>query len=200
MTRDKYGVFPDMPIAGAGAISAEFLRLGITGFLEACRYVHEMPYGYNTDRDDLFVLFTEGKGTCTTKHAVIATLAKELGLKIFKNIGIYAMTEEIVSGTADILHEYDLPYVPMLHCFLVYGDFRVDLTAGNHNGKNRPINDFLHTEKVIPTITSKDEYLLYRSALKNHILLRQELEGVDIKRILQAREKGLTLLKSKIVI
>ena len=195
---DDFNNLPDTPIDGAGSIASKFLQLGVTNFLSACRYVYELPYGYNSDRDDLLILFKEGKGSCTTKHAVIATLAQELALAVVKNIGIYAMTEDIVSGTQDILNSFNLPYVPMLHCFLVYDKYRVDLTEGNHNGKNRPINDFLHTEKVIPNISAKDEYMLYRDALKNRILLRGELKGIDIKSALQAREEGLHLLRSKV--
>ena len=78
-----------------------FIDLGITSFQAACRYVHELPYGYNSNSDDLMILFKEKKGTCTTKHAVIGTLAQELALPVHKNVGIYAMTEEIVSGTDD---------------------------------------------------------------------------------------------------
>ncbi len=195
---DSYDNFPDARIDGSGVISNEFLRLDVTGFIDACRYVHQLPYGYNSDRDDLLILFREDKGSCTTKHAVIATLAEELALPIVKNIGIYGMTEDIVTGTKDILKTFNLPCVPMLHCFLVYGDYRVDLTEGNRNGKNRPIVEFLHTEKVIPNISAKDEYLLYRNALKGRILLREELRVVDIKRILQAREEGIKVLRSKV--
>ena len=195
---DNYENFPDARINGSGVVSDEFLRLGITSFIDACRYVLQLPYGYNSDRDDLMILFREGKGSCTTKHAVIATLADDLDLPIFKNIGIYEMTEDIVTGTKDILKSFNLPYVPMLHCFLVYGDYRVVLTEGNRNGKNRPIREFLHTEKVRPNISAKDEYRLYRIALKDRILLREELKDVDIKRILQAREEGIKVLKSKV--
>ena len=195
---DNYDNFPDVRIDGSGAISKEFLRLGVNGFIDACRYVQQLPYGYNSDRDDLLILFRECKGSCTTKHAVIATLAEDLALPIVKNIGIYGMTEDIVTGTKDILNTFNLPYVPMLHCFLVYGYYRVDLTQGNLNGKNRPIDEFLHTEKVIPNISAKDEYLLYRNALKDRILLREELRDVDIKRILQAREEGIKVLRSKV--
>jgi hypothetical protein len=134
-------------------------------------------------------------GSCTTKHAVIATLAAESGLPIEKAVGIYAMTEEIVKGAGKILDTFGLPYVPMLHCFLVYGDHRVDLTEGNHNGKKRSIEDFLYTKKVIPNISAKDEYLLYRKALKDDILIKNELKGIDLKIILKAREEGLALLK-----
>jgi hypothetical protein len=195
---DSYTVLPDAEIKGPGVISNEFLQLGITGFLNACRHVHQLPYGYNSDRDDLLILFEEGRGSCTTKHAVIATLAEELSLPIVKNIGIYGMTEDIVSGTNLILGKFNLPYVPMVHCFLVFLDYRVDLTEGNNNGKNRPIDEFLFAEAVIPNISGKDEYLLYRKALNGRILLRKEMQGVDIKRILQAREEGIKLLKSKV--
>jgi hypothetical protein len=195
---DSYDILPDAGISGAGVISKEFFRMGVKGFIDACRYVHQLPYGYNSDRDDLLILFKEGRGSCTTKHAVIATLAEELALPIVKNIGIYRMNEDIVTGTTDILDKFHLPYVPMVHCFLGFQDYRVDLTEGNDNGKNRPVNRFLHTETVTPNISAKDEYLLYRNALKDRILLRVELTGVDIKRILQAREEGIKLLRSKV--
>ena len=195
---DSYGVFPDKPIRDAGPVSRRFLELGIGSFHDACRYVHELPYGYNSDRDDLMILFEEKFGSCTTKHAVIATLAEELGLKIEKSIGIYAMTEEIVAGASRITEKHDLPYVPMVHCYLVYGDHRVDLSEGNDNGKKRSIEDFLYTHKVIPNISAKDEYLLYRKAMNEYILIENELKGIDLKSILKAREEGLALLKANI--
>jgi hypothetical protein len=195
---DKLTVFPDKSISNVGIISAKFLNLGIDSFIDACRYVHTLPYGYNTDRDDLMILFKENLGTCTTKHTVIATLAEELNLSIAKNIGIYAMTEEIVTGTNEILEKYNLPYVPMVHCFLVYDEYRIDLSEGNNNGKNRSIEKFLYTERAESNISAKDEYLLYRKALKDHILTRKEMAAVDITQILHAREEGLKLLKHNI--
>jgi len=195
---DKFKVFPEKAITGSGPVSKAFLDLGIKSFQEACRYVHGLPYGYNSDRDDLMILFQEKMGTCTTKHAVIATLAAELGLPITRGVGIYAMTESIVTGTDKILTEYSLPYVPMIHCFLEYGNYRVDLTEGNLNGKNRPIDGFLFTDRVAASISAKDEYMIYRKALSDVILKRDELKGVDIKRILHAREEGLKLLKANL--
>jgi hypothetical protein len=195
---DKLTIFPDKSISDVGIISAKFLNLGIHTFIDACRYVYSLPYGYNSDRDDLMILFKENKGTCTTKHAVIATLAHELELPIEKNIGIYAMTEQIVTATKKILKKYDLPYIPMVHCFLVYGKYRVDLSEGNNNGKNQPIEEFLYTQQVEPNISAKDEYLLNRKALKDIILKRKEMEGIELKQILHAREEGLQLLKKNI--
>ena len=196
---NPFKVFPDQTIIETSPIAETFISLGIRSFLDACRYVHELPYGYNSDRDDLMILFKEKTGTCTTKHAVIATLSAELGLPITRGLGIYAMTEAIVTGTDKILSEYSLPYVPMIHCFLEYENCRVDLTEGNHNGKNRPIDNFLYTDRVAATISAKDEYMIYRKALSEVILKRDELKGVDIKRILHAREEGLKLLKASLL-
>jgi hypothetical protein len=189
---------PDEKITSAGVISETFLQLGIHSFAEACRHVHLLPYGYNSDRDDLMILFTEKIGSCTTKHAVIATLAAELALPVTKSIGIYAMTEAIVTGTDAILASYGLPYLPMVHCFLTSGDLRVDLTEGNDNGKNRPLDDFLFTCPVEPNITAKDEYRLYRRALADLLSTRKELQPLEMKTVLQARQEGIALLRSKV--
>ena len=195
---DKIETLPDSFISDNGLISREFLKLDIHTFLEAAYYVHKMPYGYNSVRDDLMILFKEKKGTCTTKHAVIGTLAVELKLPIYKTIGIYAMTETIVSGTEKILWRYKLPFIPMLHCYLAYNGVIVDLTEGNDNGKNCSIETFLHTKKVLPNISGKNEYLLYRNVLKELLTSHEALKGVKLKTILQAREEGLKLLRSKI--
>lgn len=195
---DKWTVWPDKTITASGVISERFLTLGISTFKTACEYVHNLPYGYNSDRDDLMILFTEKMGTCTTKHAVVATLALEQKLPVEKNIGIYAMTEEIVAGCDDILEAYGLAYVPMIHCFLTDGRYRVDLTEGNNNGKKCAIDQFLFTESVVPNISEKDEYLLYRNELSEHIMTRKEMQGHTTSEVLKAREKGLALLKRNI--
>ena len=192
---EDYTIFPDKLISGEDAMARTFLGLGIATFHEACRYVHRLPYGYNSDRDDLMILFKENKGSCTTKHAVIATLASELDLPIHKKVGIYAMTEKLVTGTGNILARHALPYLPMVHCFLNCRDHWVDLSEGNHNGKNGPIDHFLMTTGVSATISAKDEYRLYRQAVKDHILLRPEMQGIDLKTVLKAREEGLAVLR-----
>jgi len=189
---------PDGPILGSGRISEKFLSLDITTFHKACRYLHELPYGYNSDNNDPMILFKEKKGTCTTKHAAIASLAQEQGLMVEKHIGIYAMTEQIVAGTSDILEKYKLPFIPMIHCFLVYKQFMVDLTEGNKNGKKQNIERFLFSQKVDPCITGKQEYLLYRKVLKDIILESDAFFGLNINTILKAREEGLALLKASI--
>jgi hypothetical protein len=195
---EKLTVLPDAPITGTGAVTKKFLSLGISGYRAACDYMRQLPYGYNSDRDDPMILFQEKMGTCSTKHAVAATLAAELNVPVIKHIGIYAMTEAIVENAGEIVIRFGLPYVPVVHCFLQYEAHRVDLTEGNRNGKKCAIDDFLFTAPVAPDISAKHEYLLYRQALEQKILKRKEMDGVKIKQVLQARESALELLKRNI--
>jgi len=195
---DEYTVFPNQTISKKGIISEKFISQKINKFWDACSYVHGLPYGYNSTTDDILILFKEGYGSCTTKHAVIATLAEELNIPVYKTVGIYAMNEDLVTRTSHILEKYHLPYLPMIHCFLVYDLYRVDLTEGNENGKNRSIEEFLFTERVIPNISEKDEYLLYKTALKNYIMNRKEMEGIKMLDVLRARAEGIALLRSKV--
>jgi hypothetical protein len=185
-------------ISNRGILSEKFISLKIKTFWDACTYIHDIPYGYNSTTDDILIIFKEVYGSCTTKHAVIATLAEELNIPVHKMIGIYAMNEDIVTGTNLILDKYHLPYLPMIHCFLIYDSFRVDLTEGNDNGKKHSIEEFLFTEKVIPNFSEKDEYFLYKKALKNHILIRKEMEGITMIDVLHARTEGIALLRSKV--
>ncbi|MFX0027412.1 MAG: hypothetical protein ACFE8M_13500, partial [Candidatus Hermodarchaeota archaeon] len=165
---------------------------------EACDYVHNIEYGYNTNYDDKLIFFKEKMGTCTSKHAVIAGLAEELNIPLFKHVGVYKFTEEISTGVNTILEKYDIPYVPMVHCFLIYKEYRFDLTEGNCNGKNNSIEEFIHEEKVEPFISRKDEYLLFKNVLKEKILPSKEMEGKDERSLLKAREESIKLLKENI--
>lgn len=195
---DIYNNLPEALIKPVGEISRKFLNLGIKSFRQACEYIHNIEYGYNTDYEDRMILFKENKGTCTTKHAIIAGLAEELGIPLYKHVGVYKFTEEISSGTNEILRKHNIPYVPLAHCFLVYKEFQFDLTEGNCNGKNTTIEEFIHEEKVEPFISRKDEYLLLKKVIKEKILPSKEMEGIKERSLLKAREESIILLKENV--
>ncbi len=192
---DSYDKLPDAQIEPIGEISKKFLELGIKSFKEACMYVHNSTYGYNSNYDDKMIFFKENMGSCTIKHATIAGLAEELRIPLYKYVGIYKFTEEITTGAGEILKKYNVPYAPMVHCFLVYKEFQFDLTEGNYNGKKTSINEFIKTEKVTPFISRKDEYKLFKKILREEILPSKEMEGIDERTLLKAREESIILLK-----
>jgi len=161
-------------------------------------YFHNMNYGYNSNSDDMLILFKENMGNCTTKHGVVAKLAEEIAIPLYKKLGIYKLTEEITEGANEILEKYNIPFIPMVHCFLEYEKNRFDLTEGNNNGKKTSIEEFIHEEKVIPFISRKDEYLLFRKVLDEKIMLMPEIKSIEKRTLLKAREEGIKLLKENI--
>jgi len=193
---DSYDKLPDAELIPVGELSKKFLGLGIKTFKDACNYVHKIDYGYNTNYEDKMIFFKEKRGSCTSKHAVIAGLAQELKIPLYKHVCVYKFTEEITTGVNKILNKYKVPYVPMVHCFLVYDIYKFDLTEGNNNGKKEPIDEYIYSEKVDPFISRKDEYILFKKVLKEKILPSKEMDGVAEKILLKARAESISLLKS----
>ena len=197
---DSYDKLPDAELIPVGELSKKFLGLGIKTFKDACNYVHKIDYGYNTNYEDKMIFFKEKRGSCTSKHAVIAGLAQELKIPLYKHVCVYKFTEEITTGVNKILNKYKVPYVPMVHCFLVYDVYKLDLTEGNNNGKKGPIDEYIYSEKVDPFISRKDEYLLFKKVLKEKILPSKEMDGIAEKTLLKARAESISLLKSCITV
>ncbi|MHA2287883.1 MAG: hypothetical protein ACXABG_03755 [Promethearchaeota archaeon] len=191
---DSYDNLPDAELIPVGELSKKFLELGIKTFKNACSYVHNIDYGYNTNYEDKMIFFKEKKGSCTSKHAVIAGLALELDIPLYKHVCVYKLTEEITTGIDEILKKFNIPYVPMVHCFLVYNGYKFDLTEGNNNGKKKHIDEYIYSEKVEPFISRKNEYLLFKKVLKEIVLPSKEMEGITEKTLLKARAKSINLL------
>lgn len=196
---DSYEFLPDKLIKPLGDISKKFLKLGIKSFKDACAYVHNVEYGYNSNYDDKMIFFKENKGSCTSKHATIAGLAKELDIPLYKYVCVYKFTEEITTGAKGILEKYNVPYVPMVHCFLVYEKYRFDLTEGNYNGKKQPVDEHIYSVKVDAFISRKNEYLLFKRILKDYVLKSEEMVGIKERTLLKAREESIVLLKECIL-
>jgi hypothetical protein len=157
-----FDVLPNADIHPQGIVSRAFLELKIATFRHAAEYVHQLPYGENSHSEDSMILLNEGLGTCVTKHGLIARLAEELGLLVFRCEGFYELNDEIVTGVNAILKEYGLPYIPRTHCFLSCDRGYVDLTEGNCTGKNQLIEKYLDIYRVNPEQTQSERDEMYR--------------------------------------
>ena len=180
---DSIDRLPDGVIGAGGIVGDAFLRRDITTFRQACQWVKDLPYGHNSRSDDVLVLFEDQRGTCFTKHGVIARLAEELGLSVFKNLGVYRLTDEIVTGVGPLLASSGLTFVPQIHCFLEYGDARVDLTEGNCNGKNQTIDVYDFVVRVAPESTRAELQQLYAAHLTRYMSLDPGLAATPISTI-----------------
>ena len=162
----SWEALPSAPLKPAGEISLSFLRLGIADFQGAARYLQRLPYGRNSDRADFRSVLSEGRGTCSTKHALLALLAKEQGIPVRLTIGIYEMTEENTPGVGKILEKFKLPGIPEAHCYLTYNGMRIDITRSGHT-PTEPIDRFLYEETIEPEQIGAYKVELHKRFLRN---------------------------------
>ncbi len=178
-------VLPNVKIQAKGVVSEKFLERGIETFSVACQWIKDLPYGSNSNNENSLILFQENRGTCTTKHGIIARLAQELELEIYKNLGFYRLNDEIVTGVDEIIQAHGLNFIPQIHCFLEYGLFRVDLTEGNCNGKNKTIEDYDFVVRVNPDLTYEEEKRYYINYLNQYFAIEPRLAQANIATILE---------------
>ncbi|HET7819119.1 MAG TPA: hypothetical protein VFL70_07400, partial [Bacteroidia bacterium] len=72
---------PDFYIQSNGIISKKFLGKNIFTFKKAAAFIQQLPYGRNLNKNNLASLFIDNCGTCSTKHALLKTLADENDFK-----------------------------------------------------------------------------------------------------------------------
>lgn len=73
----SWDALPNVPLQFDGPVTAALIARGISDFRAAGRYLQALPYGRTANRADFGAVLREGRGTCSTKHALLATLAHE---------------------------------------------------------------------------------------------------------------------------
>ena len=140
---------PRRRLTSSGDVNAEFLALDIDDYRAAAHRISQLPYGRNSDRANFRLVLSEGRGTCSTKHALLAALATEQGLAVQLTLGIYQMHGRNTPGVGALLDKYGLAFVPEAHCYLTYDRNRIDVTRGSITPAE-PVTSFFHEETISP--------------------------------------------------
>src|SRR5262249_29387331 len=187
------GAFPERDLSHAGDVSAAFRERGCNTIRDAASLVRTLPYGRNTDRADYRRVLCEGRGTCSTKHALIAALSVEQAIAIALRLGIYEMTEANTPGVGRVLDGVGLVGIPEAHCWLRYRSVDIDLTMP----PDRPgvaARTFLHEETIRP-----EQIGAYKAQVHEQFLARWlarqkrvDLDGADAWRMREGCIAGLS--------
>lgn len=120
---------PDFKIGPNGILSRACLSRDIRTFHQAVELVQGLAYGRNADKSDLMAVFTDNKGTCSTKHALLKRLAEENHCnRIRLMLGIFKMNAVNTPPVAHTLARHSLEYIPEAHNYLRYGTEIFDFT------------------------------------------------------------------------
>lgn len=174
---------------GAGR-SAQFIFHGNRNYHAAARYVWQFPYGRNSDRSDYGLVLTERRGTCSTKHALLAALAREHDRPVELRLGIYEMDGNNTPGVGPVLRRYGLDGIPEAHCYLAYCGTRVDFTRA---ASTEPVEDFLHEETIEPEGIGAYKVEMHRRFAREWALQRD----LDLEQVWQIREECIHALSDR---
>ena len=163
-----WDALPAKQFDAAGEVSGEFRALGIDDYQAAARFIHQLPYGRNADRANFRLVLPERRGTCSTKHALLAALALEQRLPVHLTLGIYEMTERNTPGVGTVLSKHGLAFVPEAHCYLTYNGVRIDVTR-DAVSPAEPITRFLHEETITPAQIGDYKVSMHRGWIRDWV-------------------------------
>ncbi len=117
-------------------------------WVELTEYVKKLPYGRNSNRTDFSLVIKEGKGSCSSKHALLKEIANLNSIPNIKLIlGIYKMNTKNTPKIGDALDNFTIDFIPEAHCYLMIEEKRIDFTSSNSNFKR--IEDAILIEQEI---------------------------------------------------
>ena len=190
--KDPLERLTNRPFSAVGRYTALFQMAGIHDFARAARHVRALPYGRIADRQQLWLVLEEGRGSCTTKHALLAELAREQGIDVHLTLGIFEMNERNTPGVGPVLSAYGLAYIPEAHCYLRYDGGRIDVTGAPAGAA--PIDHFLYEEPITVDQIGAYKQDLHRRFLRDWITLTDSVRGRSPEEIWRIREACIAAL------
>jgi hypothetical protein len=185
----------DYNLLSSDNLTMQVKNLGINTWSELVKYVQDLPYGRNNNREDLGLVLSEKKGTCSSKHAFlkqISILNKVPNIKLI--LSIYKMTQENTPNIGEKLSENNINYIPEAHCYLIANNERLDLTT-NTSQFQKIKKDILIEQEILPNQVDKFKVEYHKNYLKNWIIDKKI--DFNFEEIWNIREKCISNLTSK---
>ena len=183
---------PASELKPGGPIAPAFIELNLEDYRSAACYLRGLAYGRNSSRTDPLAVLREKRGTCSTKHALLARLAADQQLAIRLMLGIYEMSERNTPGVGRVLEKYGLACVPESHCYLMYDDDRIDITRAVDGAE--PIAKFLHEEVISPDQIADYKVAVHQRFLRNWIETAATSRAMNLDAAWKIREECIAAL------
>ena len=174
-------------------LSKSFQDLSIHSFSKAMRYVKNLPYGRNANREDFSLVLTEQKGTCSSKHALLKSLADEnQHFEVKLMLGIFKMNGINTPKIKTVLEMHQLKYIPEAHNYLKIEGEIFDCTTANSSDIHFK-NDLINEIEIQPEDVIQRKIEIHQEFLKNWC----KINDLDFEEIWKIREICIIKLSSK---
>jgi hypothetical protein len=180
-------VLPAARLSPRGPVGAAFLVIGPSTFRDAARHIAAVPYGRNSTRSDPLAVLREKRGTCSSKHALLALLAQEQDLPIQLFIGIYEMDDLNTPGVGPVLRKHSLGKIPEAHCYLKWRDIRIDVTRVGL-ARAHPIEKFLVEHQITAEHVAGYKVEFHRDFMRNWMPTAKVPRDLSLEQLWSIRE------------
>ncbi len=154
------------PKLKSGKLTQFAIDLGIDDWNSLLEHVRHLPYGRNANREDLHLVLTEAKGSCSSKHALLKAIADENAIPAKLILGIYKMNASNTPGIGNALENSGLNFVPEAHCYLELGGFRFDFTNPKSDFSKLEA-DILQEAEITPDQVADFKVEFHKNFLRN---------------------------------
>ena len=174
-------------------LSKTFLELGIQTFSEAINFVKNLPYGRNSNRQDFTLVLKEQKGTCSSKHALLKSLANENQyFEVKLMLGIFKMSGKNTPMINPILEKYNIEFIPEAHNYLKIDNEIFDCTTANSSEINFK-NDLIQEIEIQPKQVIQFKIDYHQNFLRNWC----KENNYNFDEVWKIREECISALSSK---
>jgi hypothetical protein len=160
---------------------------GINSWNELTEFIKNLPYGRNKNRTELGLVLSEKKGTCSSKHAVLKSIADLNNVpNISLVIGIYRMNQLNTPKIGTELTDNSILFIPEAHCYLKINGNRIDLTTKKSVFQNIE-KDIIQEKEIEPKQVAEFKVDYHKEFIKNW--LKATNSEFDFDQIWEIREK-----------
>lgn len=146
------------------------VQKGITTWSNLLEYITHLPYGRTKNRGNLLRIIKDGKGTCSSKHALLKTVAT---LNAIPNVElilcIYKMNATNTPKIGNVLENEIINYIPEAHCYLKINGIAKDFTSKNSDISLLK-NDILLEETIEPQQIIDYKVNFHKAYISNWLL------------------------------
>lgn len=183
----------DFQLSSDQVYSTRFREAGINSFQDACHFIAQLPYGRNANREDFSLVFSEGKGTCSSKHALLAELALENAHPEVELIaGIFLMSGETHAKLTGFFEGKSYASLPECHCYLRIKGERFDFTDTS-NTLELIAPKLVREQRIDPNQVSDWKIMIHKDYLQRW-LNRNPAIGMTLDEVWKEREEAIVLL------
>lgn len=176
-----------------GSISERFIEKGIFTFKEACNFIQQLPYGRISDRTNNSLVLSEEKGTCSSKHGLLASLTEENDcLEIELIAAIFMMSPATHPQLTNYFQDKSFTYLPEMHCFFRYNGKRFDFTSST-NQMTFIETKLVREQRCEPHQVGEWKEMIHKEYLNKWVGRNPNL-GLTFDEIWECREECIALL------